>query len=576
MALRASQSAHASTAASGGLWRELIAIAGEINAALDPDELFSVLGPQLRRLVEHQGLALYLPEADGGWRRAFAAGDPMPAPRLRSGEGLVGTAAASGEAMLSAERTERRGAPVTAELALPLKQGAQLAGVLLLRAPEPALGELRAALDALAGPLAVAISNATRHREARWYAGLLATLYEIGNETASILDLDELLGRVAEVVKRFIDYEMFGILLLEEETGELVLRKSVSYGTLTEKTRIRLGEGLCGTAALTKRPILVGDVSSDPRYLNLIPQARSELVVPLVHKDRLVGVFDLESSVLNRFTEEHLKVLTPLAGQVAGAIENARLVDELVEQKERIERELAIARQVQHGLFPEEHPSGPGWEAAAEFRPARELGGDLYDFYDLEEGLLGVALGDVAGKGVPAALYGAFASGAVRARAFERLSPQNLLYRVNRTLRKRGMEGLFCTLAFAVFDFRARRARVANSGLPYPLRYQAASGRCERIELAGLPLGALDDSTYDERELPLAPGDVFVFYSDGVVEAAREGEEYGIERLSALVERQAGAGAAALGEAIVRDVHAFLGEAEPADDLTLVVVRVRP
>jgi sigma-B regulation protein RsbU (phosphoserine phosphatase) len=552
--LRARPPADVPLPKSGASWAELIPLLGELNAALDPAELFAALGPLLRRLLAHDTLAVYLAQPDGTLARAH----------LEGGGTLPETAA--GPDVLPAG---------PGDFSLPLTQGQRPVGVLFLRAPAGELAAAREALSALASPLAIALSNAARHREARWYAGLLATLYEIGKETASILELDELLARVAEVVKRVIDYEMFGILLLDEDGQELVLRRAVSYGSIPEKTRIKLGEGLCGTAALTKQPILVGDVSADPRYLNLIPQARSELVIPLLHKDRLVGVFDLESTVLNHFTEEHIKVLTPLASQVAVAIVNARLVDELVEQKERLDRELAIARRVQHGLFPEECPSGAGWEAASFFQPAREIGGDLYDFYDLEEGVLGLAVGDVSGKGVPAALYGAFASGTVRARAFERLSPSALLYRVNRTLRRRGVEGLYCTLAYAVFDFRGSRVRLANSGLPYPVRYDSESGRALVVEAAGVPLGALDGSTYEEHELPLRAGDVLVFYSDGVTEAAREGEEYGRERLREVVERHAGGGVSALGEAILDDLHAFLGDEEPSDDVTIVVVKVR-
>jgi sigma-B regulation protein RsbU (phosphoserine phosphatase) len=564
MALRARPPADVPLSASGASWAELITLVGELNAALDPLELFRALGPLLRRVLDHHGLALYLPQPDDRLLRVHAEGTGAPPEWVTPGQGQLGRAAA--------ERTPHGQGDA---FALPLVHGDRLVGVLELRAPARDLAAARDTLAVLAPPLAVALSNAARHREARWYAGLLATLYDIGKETASILELDELLARVAEVVKRVIDYEMFGILLVDEDSGDLVLRQSVSYGSIPERTRIRMGEGLSGTAALTKQPILVGDVSSDPRYLNLIPHTRSELVVPLLHKDTLVGVFDLESTVLNRFTEEHLKVLTPLAGQVAGAIANARLVDELVEHKERLDRELAIARRVQHGLFPEECPSGPGWEAASSFLPARELGGDLYDFYDLEEGVLGLAVGDVSGKGVPAALYGAFASGTVRSRAFERLTPANLLYRVNRTLRRRGVEGLYCTLAYAVFDFRAGELRLGNSGLPYPLRYSSESGRCQPIEVAGVPLGALDGSTYEDRALKLHPGDVFVFYSDGVSEASRGGEDYGSERLRRVVEQQAAGSVSSIGDAIAEDLHAFLGDEEPSDDVTIVVVKVR-
>src|SRR5262249_56459197 len=119
-------------------------------------------------------------------------------------------------------------------------------------------------------------------------------------------------------------------------------------------------------------------------------------------------------------------VLTPLASQVAIAIENARLYAELKRNEVRLHRELRIARDIQHALFPEESPAGKGWEASAQFRPARELGGDLYDFYDMGGGVLGAVTGGVAGKGVPAALYAAFASRAVRSRAFERRAPADL------------------------------------------------------------------------------------------------------------------------------------------------------
>ena len=568
----------------GELLAELLPIVREINAVLDADELLPVIARELRRIVDYRILDIFLPEPDGTLRPAFVEGydsDTAARFRIRPGEGIVGTAAVRRETIYVPDvaRDERYLAlfpGVVAELAIPLLHQDRLVGVLNVESLDGAAfgGEVRTALQLLAGHLAVAIANATLYRETRLYAGLLATLYEIGKETASILDLDELLHRAAEIVKRVIDYESFGIFLLDERTQELVLRQSVRFGGTPGKTRLRLSEGLCGAAALSKQPVRVGDVRSDPRYLELVPETRSELVVPLVHKDRVIGVLDLESPELDRFTEEHVKVLTPVASQVAVALENARLVAELRMKDQRMRKELTIARRVQHGLFPEECPSGPGWEASAHFLPAREIGGDLYDFYEVGNGLLGLAVGDVAGKGVPAALYGAVASGSVRARAFERRPPSDLLFRVNRTLRRRGVEGLFCTLTFALFDFASARARVANSGLPYPLHYRAADRRCEAVDVAGLPLGTFDQSVYEERELELNRGDVFVFHTDGVTEARRRGEEYGAGRLKQRVEESAHLEAPALGARIVADLEAFMGAATPSDDATLVVVKV--
>jgi sigma-B regulation protein RsbU (phosphoserine phosphatase) len=573
--------------AGGQLLGELLPILAEISSVLDPEELMPAIARQLRRIVDYRILDIFLPEPDGTLVPAFVEGyDSAVAGRLRirPGQGIVGTAALQKEMLFVPDvgqdpRYLAVVPGVQAELAIPLIHRDRLVGVLNVEGPDADAfhAEARAALFVLAGHLAVAIENATLYREARWYAGLLATLYEIGKETSSILDLDQLLQRIAEVVKRVIDYEMFGILLLDEEKEELVLRKAVSYGATKEKkTRIHLRDGLIGAAARSKQPILVGDVRQDARYLSLIPETRSELVVPLVHKGRVVGVFDLESSVLDRFTDEHLKVLTPLASQVAVAIENARLYETLARQEARVGRELELAQWVQQNLFPDEPPTGAAWDASAHFLPASELGGDLYDFFELGEGVLGVAVGDVLGKGVPAALFGAFVSGSVRARAMERRAPGDLMTRVNRTLRKRGAEGYYCTVAFAVFDFAQHRMVLANSGLPYPLVYRAAERRVETIELPGLPLGTFESATYEERVVALAPGDIVVFYTDGLTDARRDGEDYyGTARLAAQMEAGANSTAAELGERILSDVDTFLGDARRADDLTLVVVKVR-
>ncbi len=568
----------------GALLADLLSVVREVNAVLEPARLLPTIAQQVRRLVDYHILDIFLPDAEGLLVPAHIEGYPAGTAatrRIRLGEGIVGSAAQLGEPVFVPDvARDPRYIPlfpgVVAEMAIPLRHRDRLVGVLNVEGPDPeAFGEdARNALRVLAGHLAVAIDNAELYREARWYAGLLAMLYEIGKETASILDLDELLSRVAEIVKRVIDYEMFGILLLDESGTDLVLRKSVRFGGYGEKTRIKLGTGLCGAAAELREPVLVGNVLEDPRYLPLIPETRSELVIPLLHKDRLIGVFDLESSVLERFNEEHVKVLTPLASQVAVAIENARLVDELRHNELRLARELRIAESVQHGLFPDECPSGAGWEAAAQFRPARELGGDLYDFYELGEGRLGVALGDVSGKGVPAALYGAFASGTVRARAFERRPPRELLQRANRALHKRGVEGFYCTLAFGVFDFAAGTLTLANSGLPLPLLYRAREGACEAVDVVGLPLGVFAEAEYDERALRVASGDVLVLYSDGVTEAWDGREAYGRQRLQAQVTAHAALPAPELAARLLADLDAFLGTAEPDDDVTLVVVKV--
>jgi phosphoserine phosphatase RsbU/P len=568
----------------GELLADLLALVGEISSVLDPEQLFPAIAEKLRRIVDYRILDIFVPDAEGflvpAHVEGYTPGDRGPF-RLRLGEGIVGAAAASREVVFVPDvardpRYVSYFPGVVAELALPLVSQDRLVGVLNIEGPavEPFTPAARTALQVLASHLAVAIQNATLYKETRWYADLLGTLHEIGKETSSILDLDLLLQRLAEIVKRVVDYETFGILLLDEERQELVLRKAVNYGAALERTRIKVSEGLSGAAVRAREPVLVGDVRSDARYFGLVAETRSELVVPLIHKDRVIGVLDLESSQLNRFGERDVKVLTPLASQLAVAIENARLYAEVVRNDRRLLRELRIARDIQHALFPESSPRGAGWEASAHFRPALELGGDLYDFYDMGEGLLGVATGDVAGKGVPAALYAAYASGAVRARAYERRPPADLMERVNRTLRRRGIEGLFCTLAYALFDFQERSLRLANSGLPHPLHYRAALGRVVSLDVSGLPLGTFDGSSYEELRTSLEPGDALVFYSDGVIEARRGAEEYGVERLSQGLAACASLPAPGIGGRLAADLEAFLGSESPHDDVTIIVVKI--
>jgi phosphoserine phosphatase RsbU/P len=568
----------------GELLADLLALVGEIGSVLDPEELFPAIAAKLRRIVDYRILDIFLPDEQGFLVPAHVEGHAVEDAgrfRLKPGEGIVGTAALTREVVFvpDVSRDPRYVSfypGVVAELALPLVHQDRLVGVLNIEGPSalPFTPAARTALQVLASHLAVAIENATLYRETRWYAGLLATLNEIGKETSSILELDVLLQRLAEIVRRVVDYETFGILLLDEERQELVLRKAVNFGAALERTRLKVSEGLCGAAVRSGEPVRVGDVRQDARYVGLVAETRSELVVPLVLKDRVIGVLDLESPQVDRFSERDVKILLPLASQLAIAIENARLYDEIFRNDVRLQRELRIARDIQHALFPEGSPRGAGREASAHFRPARELGGDLYDFYDMGGGLLGVATGDVAGKGVPAALYAAFTSGVVRARAFERRGPAELMERVNRTLRRRGIEGLFCTLAYALFDFQERSLRLSNSGLPHPFHYRAGDGRARALDVSGLPLGTFDGVVYDELKVGLGAGDAFVFYSDGVNEARRGREDYGAERLCRGLEANASRSATEIGERLIADLDLFLGDQTPDDDVTLIVVKV--
>jgi sigma-B regulation protein RsbU (phosphoserine phosphatase) len=297
-------------------------------------------------------------------------------------------------------------------------------------------------------------------------------------------------------------------------------------------------------------------------------------------KDRCIGVFDLESPELDAFTKEHVEIMTLLASQAAGAIENARLYEEVRSNELRIERELTFAQRVQAALLPTSIPKRlRGIDVAARFAPARELGGDLHDFLSPEANSLVVAVGDVSGKGVPAALYSAFAGELVRSRTFrrrytpERTTPAGVLGSMNTILHERGLEEYYCTLTYASFDLKRRTVTLANAALPYPIR--CSGDACEQIHLPGIPLGSFAGAAYDELTFDFSAGDTYVFCTDGVSEAfSGAGEEFGTDRLIEVVKARRHGAAAEIVDAIFDAVQAFRGDRAQSDDMTAVAVRI--
>jgi sigma-B regulation protein RsbU (phosphoserine phosphatase) len=395
-----------------------------------------------------------------------------------------------------------------------------------------------------------------------------------------VLDLDRLFARIAQLARRVIDYRTFGILLVNEERGELEMKFAVQYGEKVEVPRVRLGEGLVGYAVLHREPVLVPDVSKDPRYISIVPDVRSELAIPMLLKDRCIGVFDLESPELDAFTKRDVEILTLLASQAAVAIENARLYETVRANEVRLEKELRFAQRVQAALLPAGLPKRmKGVDVAADFAPARELGGDFHDFLSPESHTLVVTIGDVSGKGVPAALYSVFAAELVRGRTFrrrympDRSTPASVLSSVNTILHQRQLEEYYCTMCYCVFDLKRRIVTLANSGLPYPVR--ASASGVAQIELPGVPLGSFQGSTYDELTFALHADDVFVFCSDGVFEAMNSaGQEFTAERLMKVVEGSRQLSAADTVAAIFAAVEEFRAGAPPNDDMTAVVVKM--
>jgi phosphoserine phosphatase RsbU/P len=570
----------------------LFELGREVTSVLDLEELLAKIPQLIARLTAFSAFSVYLlDERRQELRIAYAVGYPdesVKELRLKPGQGVVGAAVAQGRPIIVDDvRQDPRwvGSVATAVsvLAVPLRRKGKVIGALNLISEKRAAFTVRdeALLRQFGAHVAVAIENARLFESERHYVTMMETLAEIGREMASILDLDALLTRIASLTKRIIDYRTFGILLLNEDTNELEMKLAVRYGDEAAVTSVKLGEGLIGWSAQHKEPVLVSDVSKDPRYIHAVQDVHSELVIPMLLKDRVIGVFDLESPELDAFTKEHAELLTLLASQAAVAIENARLYEEVRRNEVRIEKELRFAQRVQQALLPTEVPTNlTGVDLAARFSSARELGGDLHDFLPLPEtNALVVAVGDVSGKGVPAALYSAFAGELVRSRTYrrryapERFSVSGVLQAMNTILHERQLEEYYCTLCYALFDLKRRNVALANSGLPYPVRCTATE--CGQIELPGVPLGSFPGVTYDQLTLPLAKDDIFVFCSDGVSEAFNEdGQEFGARRLIDVVQATRTRTARNVVDAIFDAVRDFRGDAAQNDDMTAVAVKI--
>lgn len=575
---------------------ELLAIlaelAREVSSVLDLDALLEKIPNLISRLTRFNVFSVYL--LDTRYQElaiAYAVGYPEEIVKhftLKLGQGIVGRAVQEQRTILlddvDADPNYLAVVPgAKSQLCVPLRHKGEVVGALNLLSNQLAAFTERDEwiLRQFGAHVAQAITTARLFESEREYTETLETLAEIGREMSAILDPDELLTRLAQLIKRVIDYRIFGIALLDDDSQALELKVMIKYGDDPRLNQpIKLGEGLVGYAALHKEVVLVPDVTKDPRYINAVPNVRSELVVPLIVKEKCIGVFDLESPERDAFNQKHVKLLTLLASEAAVAIENAKLVESIRDNEARFEKELRFAQRVQMALLPQELPKRlRGVDVGWHFDPARELGGDLCDFLAPEPNTLVVALGDVSGKGVPAALYSAAIGEMVRGRTFRRRlekkssTPAEVLAGMNRILHERNLEEYYCTLCYAMFEFKKQQVTFANSGLPFPVRY--ANGHAEQIQMPGVPLGSFGSSQYDDFQFPLAAGDIYVLCSDGIFEAFNEsGQEFGAERVMDVVERNATRSSKEIVQEMFAAVQLFCGDAPQSDDRTVVVVKI--
>jgi phosphoserine phosphatase RsbU/P len=564
----------------------LLEVADVVNTTLDLESTLRRVAELVRKVIDYEIFAiLLLSERTQELRMRFHVGYPREIAermRVKVGQGVTGQAAQLRQAVLVDDVTKADGyinalPNVRSELAVPLIVKNRVIGVINIEARDPGYftEEHKRLLTLIASRMAVGIENAQLYTRTTRQARTLLLLNEISRELTSILNLDQLLKRVGELLSRLIDFQMFSILLLDPAGQKLQHRFSLRFQeNIHLKHDISLGLGIVGHAAQHKHAVLVPDVSKDSRYIAVNPETRSELAVPLVYKDKVIGVLDLEHTRRGFFTEDHKRTVTTLAAQVAIALENARLYEEIARQERRLERDLSLARELQFRLLPSSYPKLTNLELAAKFVPARAIGGDLYDFLHYSLSRSAIVIGDVSGKGAPAAIYAALVSGILRSHAPIEPGPAEMLSAVNFSLSERRIEAQFVSLIYAVWDDNTRTLQVANSGLPRPLHCH--DGKIEVIEATGLPLGLFDEAEYDEFTFKAKPGDLFVLFSDGILDARNSaGDMFGRKGVEQVVQKCMDCPPDQVVQTIFRAVEEHSAGVEAFDDQTVVALRVK-
>ena len=403
----------------------------------------------------------------------------------------------------------------------------------------------------------------------------LTVLNEVALALSTAQDLNEVLAKLVQMTITEMEAEQGAIWLMREGQSDplqTLVRKAEGHGAFPMPLRL----SLAGWVSKHQTSLVVDDLTTDPRFQGIaahVEGIRSVLAAPLRSQDRLIGVLAMFNKSGGGFSHSDERLIAILGAQSAQIIENVQH-SEQERLQEALRRDLKLASIVQQELLPQRNPSWPGLEVAGRNVPAREVGGDSFEFLDVGDGRVGLAIADVSGKGVAAALLMASLHAMLRCVSGAVEGPAECVTRLNQMLAGSTASGRFATLFYGVLDLSARTLRYCNAGHNYPLLLRAG-GPMEHLESGGIPVGVMGDWRYEEAAVRLGSGDLLVLYSDGVTEAEnRRGELFGEEALETAVRGLAGLPAADIVNQLLRQVGRFAAGTSQSDDQTLVAVRV--
>jgi sigma-B regulation protein RsbU (phosphoserine phosphatase) len=504
---------------------------------------------------------------------------------------------------LANTRGDKRG--LTVHASTPLNIGDRNLGILNVAGPDwSAFSEdALAILTNVGSQMGVAIERArlfdmVQQQRIHEQAALLSLS---GKLLESGLELDDLMVQVTREVRDLLQVDACALLFPNGDPNALSFFAAAGWhadpvaGGRQIPADERSGPGL---VMQVQEPLIIEDLRQTERMglqqvqsgsPEIIPASwtvdwlqgegfRGHAVVPLIVEARSIGVMVINTRQPRLFHDGEVRFLRLMANQAAIAIEKARLIRERI-QRERLEEELAIGQRIQLSLLPESNPQILGWEFATHYGPARQIGGDYYDFFQLtNKGTqLGMVIADVSGKGVSAALFMALSRSIIRTKAFTGRRPWEVLRIANRLICKDSRSNLFITAFYATLDTDTGHLVFTNAGHNRPVWLNDQTGHLKELATEGIVLGVFERIFLGEDEIDMGPNDLLVLYTDGVTEAMTDtGELYGLDRLYAVIKASRGASAQSMLNAILQSVHAFTGDTPHSDDLTLFVVKRLP
>lgn len=428
-------------------------------------------------------------------------------------------------------------------------------------------------LVGLANQIAVAIDNAHLYRAVRREALEKNLLYEVGMKLSGTLEMDELLKEIMNTLKKIIDYSAGGIFLIDPDKEEIGSVYIVGYGErLQKEPNLKLGQGLIGNVGRSGEPVVVPDVSKDPRYFDAHPGTKSEVVVPIKLNDKTIGVLNLESNEIGAYDNHAVALLSAFAAQAAISIERTRLHQKIV-QGRKIDEQLNITREIQRSFLPDTNPQIHRYDIAGTNIPSEQVGGDYYDFIPIVEGQTGIVVGDVSGKGIPAALIMASFRSSLLAEIRNNYSIATICRKVNSLVYESVRAGNFVSAVYGVLDSKNHIFTFCNCGhnLPVHIKY---NGEVDYLKEGGQVMGVSPDVQYEQRPAFINAGDIIVLYTDGVTEVFdSKGREFGMDRLIKVVKDNKNLPAFEILDKIVTTARAFASKEHLFDDLTAIVLK---